>query len=258
MEPLPLNNFSGKFLRSAVVALALYPALFSPHVHAQNTATESSSVATLPAAPRTEVPKHQVETTISLGATGQLTATRIHDTSTQFVTESLSPSAGLFATFRQSFKPWLGYSVNFGYTRATYRYTSGAPVPFTGITGENFIPNDVYETSISYIAQKHLTGRIALFGEAGAGAMSFASINRDIRSTPGATALTYRSNNFRPEGIAGVGLDYRLAHGLSLRAEYRGLFIKYPDYGSGVTRLATVTSEPVLSVTYNFGKHAKH
>lgn len=170
----------------------------------------------------------------------------------------MSPSAGVFATFQQSFKPWLGYSVNLGYTRATYRYTVSAPTTAIGITGESYVPNNVYETSVSYISRKHLTDRISLFGEAGAGAISFAAITRSTRSYPAGFYLNVeRSDTYRPVGIGGFGIDYRLAHGLGLRAEYRSLVLKYPDYASGSARLTTVNSEPAMSITYSFGKHSE-
>lgn len=209
-------------------------------------------------APQAITLKRPVETSFSVGAFGALTAARIRESSSALITQSLAPSAGVLATFRQSFRPWLGYSVNFGYTRANYRYTAAAPAPFPGTTVATYIPNHVYETSVSYIAQKHLTNRLTVFGEAGAGAIAFASINRDIRSSPPNFYLTYRNNNFRPEGITGFGFDYRMGHGLGLRAEYRGLFVKYPDYASGSIRPTTISSQPAVSLTYTFGTHKKH
>jgi len=222
-------------------------------------ATEpASAVSSLPSAPQAATPKRRVETTISAGVTGQFTATRITENSTALITQSLSPSAGFLATFRQSFTPWLGYSVNLGYTRATYHYTAAAPAASAGTTAETYIPNNMYETSVSYIAQKHLTPSLTLFGEAGAGAIAFAARYYDVRSSPRNFSLTFRNNTFRPEGIAGFGMDYRLGHGLGLRAEYRGLFAKYPDYASGSVRSTTINSQPTLSITYSLGGHSKH
>ena len=246
-------------IRRTVGVLVVSSALFSQCTLAQIApAPESTSVTTsLPSVPQRGVSKQGLETFVAVGAMGQLTATRISDTNSLFETQSLSPSAGVFATFQQSFKPWLGYAINFGYTRATYRYTFAVPASSTSRTGESYIPNNIYETSISYIARKNLTDRMTAFGEAGGGAITFAAINRDIHFSPGFYLSISRANTYRPVGIAGFGIDYRLAHGLALRAEYRGLLGKYPDYGSGSTRPTTVISEPILSVTYSFGKHSK-
>jgi opacity protein-like surface antigen len=204
-----------------------------------------------------EIPRHHVETTIALGAAGQLTATRLQESTTELFTQSLSPSIGLFFTFRQSFKPWLGYSVNFGYTRAMFRQTSSPPLSTGGRTYESYVPNHLYETSVSYIAQRHLTKRVTVFGEAGAGAVTFSLNNHEFRYSPDPAVYIGRSDTYRPEGIAGVGIDYHLTHGLGLRAGYRGQFFKYPDYGSGGTRLKTFSSQPSLSVTYTFGKRPR-
>jgi hypothetical protein len=58
--------------------------------------------------------------------------------------------------------------------------------------------------------------------------------------------------------VFGVGMSYRLTEHLGLRAEYRGLFYKSPDFAPmrnevPVTRLFTVTNEPVVSLSYTFG-----
>jgi hypothetical protein len=256
-----LNSIS-TLCRPAAILLAIGSVLSPQRSFSQTTASgpaaeSTSTVTSLPSAPQTSAPGRHVETSISIGATGQLTASRITETKTDLITQSLSPSAGLLATFRQSFSPWLGYSVNLGYTRATYRYTDAAPAPSTGQTVETFIPNNIYETSVSYIAQKRLTKAFTLFGEAGAGAVAFAARYYDVRSSPSGFSLTFRNNTFRPEGIAGFGMDYRLGHSLGLRAEYRGLFIKYPDYASGSIRPTTVTNGPTLSITYTLGRHSQ-
>lgn len=59
--------------------------------------------------------------------------------------------------------------------------------------------------------------------------------------------------------IFGVGMNYRLTKRLGLRAEYRGLFYKNPDFAPNlntvpVTRLFTVTDQPAVSLTYTFGR----
>ena len=62
--------------------------------------------------------------------------------------------------------------------------------------------------------------------------------------------------------LFGVGMNYRLTEHLGLRAEYRGLFYKSPDFGvtrniGPVTRLFTVTNEPTVSLSYTFGTRRK-
>lgn len=255
-------NHISRLFSHAVILLAVSSVVSPQRGFSQNAAfppaTErASSDAALSSAPQAAMARSTVETTVSVGAAGQLTASRITDNSSSLFTQSLSPSAGLLVTLRQSLTPWLGYSVDLGYTRATYRYTASAPAGSTEMTIETRIPNNVYETSVSYIAQKHLTPALTVFGETGAGAVAFAARYHDVRSTPANFSLNYRNNNFRPEGIAGFGVDYRLGHGLGLRAEYRGLVFKYPDYGSGIIKPSTISSAPTLSITYALCRHSK-
>ena len=256
-----MRTFCSRTRRVAIVLAISLPVLFPHRTLAQTNAGSSADEQTntgtnLPPASHAVAPKHGVEASVSVGGFPQLTATRISQTGSNFVTESLSPSAGVFATFQQSFKPWLGYSANFGYTRATFRY-SAAPAIFGSITASNEIPNNVYETSVSYIARKQFTSRFRLFGEAGGGTMAFSAITRSLSSTQGGSLTVKRSNTFRPIGIAGFGVEYGLGYGLGLRGGYRGLFLRYPAYASGRPGLNTLTSEPTLSVTYTFGKHGR-
>ena len=209
-----------------------------------------------PAVPRLNLPTANSqkatttpETSVSLGANAQLTASRINISNTNLLTESLNPSAGVFGTFRQTFRPWLGYSVNLGYSQSTYRYTNSAPVSMQAYTTRTLVPAHRYEISVSYTAQKRFTKRFSLFGEAGAGTIAFAAINNGL-------GLPTRANAFKPAGIFGGGADYRLSHGFGMRAQYRGLLLSFPYPNDGVgTKLRTIINEPTLSLTYTFGSH---
>jgi hypothetical protein len=74
-------------------------------------------------------------TDFSLGVFGQLTPVRTPISTTPGfpgveivqTTQGASPSAGVLATVHQSFKPWLGYNVNFGYSRFPETTLSVAP-----------------------------------------------------------------------------------------------------------------------------------
>ena len=70
---------------------------------------------------------------------GQFTGT----TSGNGVTDSPTESLGTLATFRQSFHPWLGYEVNYSYTRFTERYST---IPFG-------VQNNVNEVTGAYLVQ---------------------------------------------------------------------------------------------------------
>ena len=202
------------------------------------------------------------QTSVSLGTFGQFTPTRIEGTPAgfnDFFTNGLSPTAGVLATFRQQFRPWLGYSVNMGYTRVTERYTANAPGSGNLNAGSNetTVHSNMYELSLSYVARKQLTPRLSGFAELGAGAVTFLPIS------PASTAYynpyagfikqTYGPPvNFRPEGVGGVGIHLHLANSFGLNVEYRGLIYKDPDFGV-FQKSTTITSEPTVSLTYSFG-----
>jgi len=202
--------------------------------------------------------KHKVETTVSLGGSPQLSATRIENLANGgFITQSLHPSANIVTTFRQSFRPWLGYSVNVGYTRAAVHFTNDAGTEIVGTRGNFYVPNNVWELSLSHVAQMHLTHKLTGFTDEGAGFMAFQPAKRGSTYAipyPGGCCATV-GTNFRPLIVFGAGVDYHFDPQWSLRAEYRGLLYKYPDYGQGLPKLITITSEPTVSLTYTFGKH---
>lgn len=205
---------------------------------------------------------------ISLGMFGQLTPTR---TPTNVATESsgsiytqsiqgTSASAGALGTFRQSFGRWLGYNVNFGYSRFSEKYSQGivfipnpSYVPALNPTS-NFargsIGTNMYELTGAYLVHGPRAKRVDTFAQLGGGVLSF---------LPTQNPSPY-SVQFRPTMVFGAGIDYKLSQHLALRAEYRGLFLKNPDFkgdngvGSVITsKLFTVTNEPTLSIVYRFG-----
>lgn len=233
------------------------PATSSSLASAAPTSTNCSDLLNTPCAPPPTLPgtpvRPHVETSISLGAFAQLTPTRIQTSLSGFQTftqtQGIAPTAGVLGTVRQQFRPWLGYSVNMGYTRVDERYT--LPTAFPG-GNDLHIPSNLYELSLSYVAEKHLTPQLTGFASIGGGAIIALPINRSPTPVSSSLAYIYPPVNFRPEGTTGFGLDLRLAQHLAFRAEYRGLLYKNPDFG-GLQKSTTWTSEPTLSLVYRFG-----
>jgi len=230
-----------------VLAAALFAPML-PDAPGYSSTTQTST--------KTVAVRHKVETTISLGGSPQLTATRIENVETGgFITQSLHPSPNIVTTFRQSFRPWLGYSVNVGYTRASEHNTNDAGSTSAGTSANFYVPNNVWELSLSHVAQLHLTHRLTAFTDEGAGFMAFQPAKRGSTTTiPTGGCCTVVGTNFRPLIVFGTGVDYHFNPQWALRAEYRGLLYKYPDYGAGLPKLTTITSEPTVSLTYTFGK----
>lgn len=200
--------------------------------------------------------RSRVETMLSLGGAGQLTLPRNADYN-GFIRQSLDASPVVLGTVRQTFKPWLGYTAHFGYTRTTEQNQSGGPFYpyFPTANGVFPVAVNVYELSVAPTVRRKLTARMTGFANVGGGVLTFLPVHR------GATAKDFTFNNaslvpsvlFRQLGVAAVGVDYKVTKHMGLRAEYRGMIYKYPDFGGRFGRGVTETSEPAVSVTYRFG-----
>lgn len=202
---------------------------------------------------------------VSISIFGQLTQARTPTTSQQysnglFITQksqSASPSAGVVGTFHQQFTRWLGYNVNVGYTRFTENYSYvNAYIPSASpstASSSSFtrgsIGTNVVETTIAMVAQGPRTRHFTTFAQFGGGGLFFVPFTQSDK---------YNSQ-VRPAMVFGVGMNYRLTDHFGVRAEYRGLFYKSPDfaadlYPAPVTRLFTVTNQPDIGLTYTFGR----
>ena len=205
-------------------------------------------------------------TDVSLGVFGQLTPTRIPTSTTtdaigtyvQQTTQGTSASAGVLGVVHQQFRPWLGYNANFGYSRFTENYSMGAssiptaPIHPVGLFSQGSIGTNMYELSVASVVQGPHTKRFSTFAQLGGGVLSFLPTQR-----PGPTSV-----DFRALMVFGTGVNYKLSQRLGVRAEYRGLFYKSPDFqaqnsGVPVSKLFTVTNAPTVSIVYSFGSGSK-
>ncbi len=107
----------------------------------------------------------------------------------------------------------------------------------------------MYETTIAYVVQGPKNKKFSTFAQFGGGGLWFLPF----------THPEAYNKQVRPAMVFGVGLNYKLSEHLGIRAEYRGLFYKNPDFAYSLTlapvsKMFTVTNEPTVSVTYTFGK----
>jgi hypothetical protein len=225
------------FGQTESVATSAKPALCTP-APAPGIPVPPSTLAPLPPFPV----KERTVSSISLGISAQLTLDRIEYMPNNGFTEvGADPSAGLLSTFRQTFGPWLGYSVNFGYGRVSERFINEVKDP-SDENGESDIGTNMYEYSISYIAHSRLNKRVSLFGDVGLGGLTFQPTQQQYNLYPATQNL--------PTGVFGAGADLRLPGHFAFRAEYRGLFYKSPHLFSYDEPL-TLTSEPTISLVYH-------
>lgn len=234
-----------------------------------------SAVAQTPDDNSDKTPLHKpftAETDLSVGIYGQLTDTRMpttvnvqaDGTFTKQTTQGTSDSPGVTTTFHQSFKPWLGYNVNFGYSRFSENYSEGqswvpsktSPQPAYSNFAQVSIPTNVLDLTIAYLFHGPSGKKFSTFGQFGGGGLFFLPTESSV-----AQFSTPVRQQTRPAMIFGVGMNYKLTKRLDLRAEYRGLFYKCPDFTLApydgvnlpITKLFTVSNAPAVSLVYHFG-----
>ncbi len=136
------------------------------------------------------------------------------------------------------FHPWLGYEINYGYTRFTERYST---LPFG-------VQNNLHEVSGAYLVQGPTIPILGLqpFGAVGVGALIF------LPTTVGGQKYNQQS---RVPLLYEFGVNYPiLTSHLGLRFQYRGLVYKTPDFNSAplTTNARRQTSEPSVGAYFRF------
>jgi hypothetical protein len=152
------------------------------------------------------------------------------------IKDNPTDSLGALATVRQSFKPWLGYEVNYSYTRFAERYSV---IAFG-------VQNNVHEVSGAYLIQGPSFLGFQPFGAVGTGALIF---------LPTTTGGQKYGQQTRVPFLYEFGVNYPiLTSHIGLRFQYRGLVYKTPDFNSAqlTTNVTRQTSEPTVGAYFRF------
>lgn len=168
---------------------------------------------------------------VSVSAIGQF-ATK---TEANGIHQSETYSGGVLASFRQSYKPWLGYQADYAYHLSSDRYS-------TGSASLASVPHDTHEATLSYLYKAPRVWDFEPFAYAGGGAVIFSP------------AGVSQSTQARAAGVYGAGVDYipgelRRANSrvqAGIRLQYRGLTYDAPNFeqASMNTDSWRTTSEP--------------
>jgi hypothetical protein len=161
-------------------------------------------------------------------------------TSGNGVTDSPTESFGVLTTARQSLHPWLGWEINYSYTRYSERYTT-AIFPVT-------VQNNVHEVTGAYLLQGPTLPILGLqpFAAVCVGGLIF------LPTTAGGQKY---SQQWRVPLLYEFGVNYPvLTSHLGLRLQYRGLLYKSPDYGATLltTNARRQTAEPSIGAYFRF------
>jgi hypothetical protein len=139
----------------------------------------------------------------------------IHDNPTE--------SMGGLATVRQTFKPWLGYEVNYSYTRFSERYSN---FPF-------YVQDNVHEATGAYLVHGPKLFGFEPFATLGGGWMIY---------LPTTTGGQHFNQQFQLGLLYEAGVNYPLVtNHFGARVQYRGLVHKTPNFNqpfltTGATR----------------------
>jgi hypothetical protein len=229
---------SMKFLRSAPMRrslaffymLFLLPILLPADALGQDQSSSSSSSASSKAGPAVASPfKYDA----ALSAFYQVTG----ESNGNFIREDTTESVGALASFRQPYRPWAGYEVNYGFTRFSESYNKGQIAR---------VQDDVNEFTAAYLLQSPVVHDVQPFFAIGGGVMVFA---------PTPSGGGGRSPQLLPTFLYALGLNVPLlSDRLGVRVQYRALKYKTPSFNSTLLDSHTLrtTMEPSFGVYYRF------
>lgn len=226
--PIPRSARSRRysyFLSALLVAVGLLP--WAVPCHAQDTQTMQT------------VPESKEKFDIGAGGFYQIT----NASNGNFIREDTTESGGGLFSFRQPWKPWLGYEANVGYTKFFEAYNKGVVK----------VESNVTDVSFSYLLQSPTFYGVQAFLTLGGGVIVFAPIPGTVTNINSPTP-THLPSQLLPEFTYTLGLNYPLFKRIGVRGQLRGLNYKTPDFHqfSLDTKTLRMTLEPTLSVYYRF------
>jgi len=168
----------------------------------------------------------QVEQPSQITFQGTALVTKDSTAESTSTTHRATESGGLLVGYSYQFNRWAGAEGNYGYTRNTQNYF--------GSIGQSSIQADVHEVTGSFVA--HIPVKVANvrpYALAGAGALVFDPTDRSlVNGIDRQTKATF---------VYGGGVNFDLTHNFGVRAEYRGLVYKVPDFTLNNLNLDKVT-----------------
>jgi hypothetical protein len=159
-----------------------------------------------------------------------------------FLREDTTSSGGGLISFRQPYRPWLGYEANVGFTKFYEAYNKG----------QVRLQNNVTDFNVAYLLQTPSYYGVQAFFTIGGGVIVFSPISGSVTSTiPPPTPLPSQA---LPDFVYSLGLNYPIFNHFGVRGQLRGLTYKTPDFHQDSLNTHTLRStyEPTLSIYYRF------
>jgi opacity protein-like surface antigen len=175
----------------------------------------------------------EIPSQITIQGTGLVTKSSTADGRTSDATKS----GGLLVGYSYQFSRWFGAEGNYGYTRNTQK--------FTQVETQSSIESDFHEVTGALVAHIPVNARrFRPYALAGGGALVFDPTDRYFVN--GAERQT------RGAFLYGGGANFDITDNFGVRAEYRGLVYKVPDFGVSSFNLDKFTHLAQPSVGFFF------
>jgi hypothetical protein len=159
-----------------------------------------------------------------------------------FIRDDTTESGGALISFRQPWRPWVGYEANVGYTKFYESYNKNTTK----------VESNVTDFSVSYLLESPAYYGVQAYLALGGGIIVFSPISGTVTNiNQPATALP---SQLLPEFTWKFGLNYSLFKRVGVQGGLRGLKYKTPDFHQKAldTQTLRTTLEPNVGVYYRF------
>ena len=149
-----------------------------------------------------------------------------------------SKSGGFLVGYSYQFNRWFEAQGNYGYSRNTQNYNAGGPAS---------IQSDFHEVTGTLVAHLPVSGKgVEPYVLGGGGSVIFDPTEKFF--------VTGAERQARGAIVYGGGANFRIARNFGVRAEYRGLIYKIPDFGVGSLNLDKFThlAQPSAGLVFRF------
>jgi outer membrane immunogenic protein len=181
----------------------------------------------------------QVEQHSQVSIQGTALVTKDTNADSSPLSQHTTKSGGFLVGYSYQFNSWAGVEGNYGYTQNTLNTT--------GSFGQSSIRSDFHEITGAFVAHIPVkVARIRPYALAGAGALIFNPTDDARRINAGI------DRQAKATFVYGGGVNFDIVRNFGVRAEYRGLVYKAPDFKLDNLNLDKVTHLAQPSVGFFF------
>lgn len=183
----------------------------------------------------------QVEQHSQVSIQGTALVTKDTNADSSPLSQHTTKSGGFLVGYSYQFNKWAGLEGNYGYTQNTLNTF--------GSFGQSSIRSDFHEVTGAFVAHIPVNARgVRPYALAGAGALVFNPTDDAKSMNAGIDRQT------KATFVYGGGVNFDVTHFFGVRAEYRGLVYKAPDFQLDTLNLDKVThlAQPSAGIYFRF------